>query len=79
MPWRAIFPPTDGRATRPTLFNQIATRAQLVETVSDLFGAFGSGAFRVDAPHSYPLSKASRAHAALEARTTTGASILLPD
>lgn len=66
-------------ATRPTLANHIATRAQLVATATDLFAAFADGAFRLAPPLTYPLAEASRAHAALEARTTTGASVLLPD
>jgi NADPH:quinone reductase len=66
-------------ATRPTLANHIATRAQLVETADDLFAAYAAGAFRVDPPRSFPLSEARLAHAALETRTTTGATILLPD
>lgn len=66
-------------ATRPTLANHIATRAQLVETATDLFAAYAAGAFRVNAPRTYPLAEARRAHADMESRNNAGASILLPD
>lgn len=63
--------------TRPTLNHYTATRAELVESASALFDAIRSGV-RVDAQQTWPLSDAAEAHRALEARRTTGASLLLP-
>lgn len=62
--------------TRPTLFHYTATRADLEACAQDVFAAVASGAVRVPIGQRFPLHEAARAHAALEARATTGATVL---
>ena len=62
--------------TRPTLFDYIATRPELEEAASDLFDVVGSGKVKIEANQRFPLAKAADAHRALEARETTGSTIL---
>ncbi|MGH8303064.1 MAG: quinone oxidoreductase family protein [Steroidobacteraceae bacterium] len=64
--------------TRPTLFNYIATRQALDAAARELFTAIRSRAVRVRIGQRYALSDAAQAHRDLEARRTTGASVLLP-
>ena len=63
--------------TRPTLATYTATRADLEKTSTDLFGVLSSGAVTVEVNHTYPLENAAQAHRDLEARKTTGSTILL--
>lgn len=65
-------------ATRPVLFDFIATRPELIARSDDLFARLGNGSLQVPTPHSWPLRDAGAAHTALETRQTTGATILLP-
>lgn len=65
-------------ATRPTLFHHINTPEQRRIAAADLFAALQSGAISVEVNQTYPLQDASAAHADMEARTTTGASVLVP-
>ena len=65
-------------ATRPTLFHHINTAQQRRDAAGDMFAALQSGAFKVEINQTYPLQDASCAHADMEARNTTGASILVP-
>jgi NADPH2:quinone reductase len=64
--------------TRPTLFTYNAKRQALVESAGALFKVVSSGAVDVKVNQTYPLRDAARAHADLEARRTTGTTILLP-
>ena len=64
--------------TRPTIMHYIASTEDLLRTAADLFEVVGSGVVRIEVNQRYPLSEAGRAHQDLEARTTTGSSILLP-
>lgn len=64
--------------TRPTLMTYTAKREDLLSTAADLFSVIRSGAVRVRIEASYPLREAAAAHVALEARRTTGSTILLP-
>lgn len=64
--------------TRPTTSHYIGSRAGLEAASSDLFEVVRSGAVRIAIGQSYPLAEAATAHRDLEARRTTGASILLP-
>lgn len=64
--------------TRPTLFNYISTAEDLRATAGDLFDAVKSGAVKIHIDQTFPLSEARAAHEALEARKTTGSTILLP-
>jgi NADPH2:quinone reductase len=65
--------------TRPTLFHYTATRADLEETANDLFDALASGRVKIAIGRTFPLADAALAHRALEARETTGSTLLLPD
>mgnify|MGYP001792752571 CR=1 FL=1 len=65
--------------TRPTLFAHIATRAMLEETAGDLIDVVTSGAVTIPVSQRFALKDAAEAHRALEARATTGATILLPN
>jgi len=64
--------------TRPSLMTYIADRADLLAHAKDLFDVLLKGAVRVEINQRYALHDAARAHANLEARRTTGASLLLP-
>ncbi len=64
--------------TRPTLFNYTASREDLLHCATELFDVLQSGAVKADINQEYPLSDAQQAHKDLEARKTTGATLLLP-
>lgn len=64
--------------TRPTLFDYVSTRAELVSASTHLFDAIASGVLQVPVHQRWPLRAAAEAHRALEARETTGASVLIP-
>jgi NADPH2:quinone reductase len=64
--------------TRPTLFQHVATRPELLANARDVFAAVTSGMVRVQPPRTYPLADAARAHRDLESRATTGSLVLLP-
>jgi NADPH2:quinone reductase len=64
--------------TRPTLMTYTAERSALLEHARELFEVVESGAVKIEIQQSYPLSEAARAHQDLEARKTTGSTILLP-
>ena len=65
--------------TRPKLTTFISRRDQLEQASAELFDVVASGAVRIEIGQSYPLSQAADAQRALEARTTTGSTILIPD
>jgi NADPH2:quinone reductase len=64
--------------TRATLFTHIATRESTQAMADDLFAVVQSGAVKVHVEQRYPLADVAQAHRDLEARKTTGSSILLP-
>jgi NADPH:quinone reductase len=64
--------------TRPTLFTHTAKRADLEAISQDLFGIVLSGKVKIEVSHRYALADAAQAHRDLEARKTTGASVLVP-
>ena len=65
-------------ATRPSLHHYTASRKDLVAAANDLFDVIGSGKVKVSVNQTYPLAKAARAQLDLEARLTTGSTVLLP-
>ncbi len=65
-------------ATRPTLFTYVDSREDLELSSQRLFDVVASGAVRIEINQTYPLAEAGRAHADLEARKTTGATLLKP-
>ncbi len=64
--------------TRATLFSHIATREATQAMAEDLFAVVASGAVKIRIDQRYPMAEVANAHRALEARSTTGSSILLP-
>jgi NADPH:quinone reductase len=64
--------------TRPTLYNYTATEAEFKATARDVVRMVASGKVKIRINQRYPLADAAKAHAALEGRRTTGASILVP-
>ena len=63
--------------TRPTLVHYTATRPELLAAAAELFDVVGSGAVKIDVRQTYPLADAAQAHRDLEARKTTGSTVLL--
>jgi NADPH2:quinone reductase len=64
--------------TRPGLPAYIATREALLAAADDLFEIVKSGAVKIEVRQRYPLREAAAAHRALERRTTSGSSVLIP-
>jgi NADPH2:quinone reductase len=64
--------------TRPTLFDYAAAPAQLQASAARLFEMVGSGAVPIRIGARFPLAEAADAHRALEARATTGSTLLIP-
>jgi NADPH2:quinone reductase len=64
--------------TRQTLFTHIATREATQAMADDLFAVVGSGQVKIRIDQRYALADAAQAHRDLEARKTTGSSVLLP-
>ncbi len=64
--------------TRPTLFSYIARRQDLDAAARELFAAVRKDVLRVRIGQRYPLADAASAHRDLEARRTTGSTVLLP-
>ncbi len=64
--------------TRPTLVNHTATREDLLAAARDLFAVVKKGAVKIAINQRYPLREAAQAHRDLEARKTTGSTVLLP-
>jgi NADPH2:quinone reductase len=63
--------------TRPTLGTYAATPEALRRMARDLFQVVRSGAVRIQPPQQFALREAASAHAALEARATTGSMVLV--
>ena len=64
--------------TRPTLATYAAKDEDLQANASDLFDVVKSGKVKIEVNQSYPLSETVKAHQDLEARKTTGSTILVP-
>ena len=64
--------------TRPTLDTYTATRADLVATANDLFDVVVRGIVKIEINQTYALKDAAQAHRDLEARKTTGSTVLIP-
>ncbi len=64
--------------TRPTLFDYIATPPELAHTADRLFDRMARGVVKAAIGQRFALSEAAQAHRALEARQTTGATVLVP-
>lgn len=64
--------------TRPTLFAYAARRGDLLAMAAALFEVVVSGKVRIEVAQRYPLREAAQAHRDLEARRTTGSTVLTP-
>ena len=64
--------------TRPTLVHYVAERAELETAARELFEIVAKGVVKVELNQSYALKDAAQAHRDLEARKTTGSTVLLP-
>ena len=64
--------------TRQTLFTHIATREATQAMADDLFAVVGSGAVKIRIDQRYALADVAQAHRDLEARKTTGSTVLMP-
>jgi NADPH2:quinone reductase len=62
--------------TRPTLFNYIASRPELETAAAELFGMVSSGRLKVEIRQRFALKDAVEAHRQLEARKTSGSTVL---
>lgn len=64
------------QVTRPTLFTHIADSGTCQEMARHLFGKVLSGEVKIHIDQRFPLEEVRAAHEALEARATTGCTIL---
>jgi len=64
--------------TRPTIMHYTAKRADLEALGAELFEIVASGKVRIEVNQTYPLKDAGQAQRDLEARKTTGSTVLLP-
>jgi NADPH:quinone reductase len=64
--------------TRPSLNAYIATREELQQRATELFGWVREGKLKLRMEFEFPLKDAAEAHRALEGRKTTGKVLLIP-
>ncbi len=64
--------------TRPTLDTYVAKREELLATANELFDVVGRGIVKIEINQTYALRDAAQAHRDLEARKTTGSTVLVP-
>jgi NADPH2:quinone reductase len=62
--------------TRPTMYDYTATRPELEEAAGELFEIVASGNVKIEVKQRFPLKEAAEAHRALEARKTSGSTVL---
>jgi len=64
--------------THPSLPDYTATREALLACAGELFEMVGSGKIKIGINQTYALADAPRAHREVEARRTTGSTVLIP-
>ena len=64
--------------TRQTLFTHMATRDSTQAMADELFAVVQGGAVKIRIDQRYPLAEVAQAHRDLEARKTTGSTVLMP-
>ena len=74
----ALGPKGSLHVTRQTLGTHTATRELLDECAGALFDVVSGGHVKINVNQTYPLAETEQAHRDLEARKTTGSSVLLP-
>lgn len=62
--------------TRPTLYDYVVARKELEQAANALFEMVARGKIKIEIKQRFPLRDAAEAHRALEARKTTGSTIL---
>jgi len=65
-------------ATRPSLFAYTGSRADLLANANDLFDVVKKGIVKISVNQTYALKDTAQAHRDLEARKTTGSTVLVP-
>ena len=74
----ALGPKGSLHLTRQTLATHTATRELLDACAGALFDVVEGGQVKINVNQTYPLAETAQAHADLEARKTTGSTVLLP-
>jgi NADPH2:quinone reductase len=64
--------------TRPTLADYCRSADEVAASAARLFEMIGKGALKIRIGATFPLLKAADAHRAIESRTTTGSTVLIP-
>ena len=64
--------------TRPTLWHYVTSREEVSKGAGELFTQFAAGNIKIEIGQRFPLRDTADAHRALEARQTTGSTVLLP-
>jgi len=64
--------------TRPTLFTYTASREELQASADAVFERVLAGDLKVEIKQRYPLAEVRQAHSDLEARATSGSTLLIP-
>lgn len=64
--------------TRQTLFSHTTSRERTQAMANELFAVVSSGQVKIHVEQRYPLEQVQQAHRDLEARKTTGSTVLLP-
>ena len=64
--------------TRPTLFDYVKTREQLINSSEKYFDALKSGNVKIDVQQKFTLEEVGKVHAAMSNRETVGTTVLVP-
>ena len=64
--------------TRPTLFDYVKTREELLNASERYFDVLKSGHVKIDVQQKFTLEKVGEAHAAMSNRKTVGTTVLMP-
>ncbi|MBO4119732.1 quinone oxidoreductase [Cupriavidus gilardii] len=66
------------KLTRPTIMTYVTQRDLLEPMAAELFDVVRSGKVKIEVRQRYPLAEVAQAHRELEARKTTGSTVLIP-
>ena len=64
--------------TRPTLFDYVKTREQLINASEKYFDVLKSGHIQIDVQQKFTLEEVGKAHGAMSNRKTVGTTVLVP-
>ena len=64
--------------TRPTLFDYVKTREELINASEKYFDVLKSGHVQIDVQQKFTLEEVGKAHAAMSNRKTVGTTVLVP-